>query len=86
MDIGDENLQDIIKTLHQQYKKMSGVSYSNEYIPARDRRIIWKQLVAIVATLERNGLSHMDLKPPNIVRFGNMLNVCDLGISEYGSG
>jgi serine/threonine protein kinase len=45
-------------------------SYSNEYIPAGDRRIIWKQLVAIVATLERNGLSHMDLKPPNIVRFG----------------
>jgi serine/threonine protein kinase len=86
MDIGDENLDDIIKNLHQQYEKMCGVSYLNEYISPRDRQTIWKELVAIVAALARNGISHMDLKPANIVRFGNTLKVCDLGISEYGSG
>jgi serine/threonine protein kinase len=86
MDIADGNLQDMIKNLHEQYTKMCGVSYLNEYIPPYDRRMIWKELVAIVATLQRNNISHMDLKPANIVRFGNMLKVCDLGVSEYGSG
>ena len=47
--------------------------------------MIWKELAEIVATLERNGISYMDLKSDNIVRFGNILKICDLGISEYGS-
>jgi serine/threonine protein kinase len=86
MEIGDESLNDIIENLHKQYRKMCGVRYSNEYIPPHYRKIIWKELVKIVATLQRHDISHMDLKPANILRFGNILKVCDLGISEYGSG
>ena len=45
IDIGDENLQDMIKNLHNQYAKISDVSYSDEYIPPDARRMIWKELV-----------------------------------------
>ncbi|CAF4085509.1 unnamed protein product [Rotaria sp. Silwood2] len=65
---------------------MCGISYSNEYISPYCRRLIWKQLVEIVAALQRSNIAHMDLKPGNIIRVGNILKVCDLGISKYGSG
>lgn len=86
MDIGDETLRDMVENLHKEFTQVCGTEYSNEYIPAFYRKMIWKELVDIVKILERNGISHMDLKPANIIRFGNMLKVCDLGISQYGSG
>ncbi|CAF3580374.1 unnamed protein product [Rotaria sp. Silwood1] len=86
MEKGEESLEDIVQKLHKQYKRICGVNYPHGYIPPYCRRPIWKQLVGIIAALQRSNIAHMDLKPQNILRVGNVLKACDLGISKYGAG
>lgn len=86
MEMGQENLDNIITNMHNDYAQACNMSYSNEYIPSYYRRLIWKQLVQCVAALQRHNIAHLDLKPGNIIRVGKILKVCDLGLSKYGSG
>ncbi|CAF4149058.1 unnamed protein product [Rotaria magnacalcarata] len=52
------------------------------YIDPVIRQNIWRQLVSIVQTLTSNDIVHMDLKPDNLILFGDTLKIIDLGISK----
>ncbi|CAF3632228.1 unnamed protein product [Adineta steineri] len=71
MELGDQTLQDRVKELHRMHSQYirSGMG-DDDYISARERKNIWIQLV------------HCDMKPANLVFFGPVLKVIDLGFAQ----
>jgi serine/threonine protein kinase len=76
MELGNENLTALIDGLR---------SLSGGYGPAIDFVMIqefWRQIVVIIRTLHAHNIVHMDLKPDNLILFGQTLKIGDLGISR----
>lgn len=74
MELGSDNLGKMILNLRR--------SNSSSSLPPDVIRSVWRQMLSIVTTLHRNGIIHMDLKPENLIRFGPVLKIADLGISR----
>ncbi|CAF1309839.1 unnamed protein product [Adineta ricciae] len=89
MELGGESLQDRATNLYQSSLKSPMIG--DDFIPARERKHFWIQLVNIILVLHHYNIVHRDLKPANFVFFGPLLKVIDLGIaqkeiSRYGVG
>ena len=76
MELGGDNLGKVIRTLHA---NSSGFGTAMSPSMIQD---IWRQMVSIIYTLHSNGIVHMDLKPDNLIFFGSILKIADLGISR----
>lgn len=72
MELGGENLMSLIR----------GLRSNGPGLDRNTMRAFWRQMVSIVYALHRNGIVHMDLKPPNLILFGRTLKIADLGISR----
>ncbi|UJR11790.1 hypothetical protein I4U23_015970 [Adineta vaga] len=68
MERGDQDLE---KTL-----------YNKTTISIDQQKILWKQIVNILITIHKHSIVHLDLKPSNLVFFGNRLKLVDLGIAQ----
>ncbi|CAF3537327.1 unnamed protein product [Rotaria sp. Silwood1] len=89
MELGGDSLAQRIEQLHNmkdmksQYRRMDGMmTRIGDYIPSRERKNIWKQLVNIVQALHRHYVVHRDMKPDNLVFFGPIMKIVDLGIAQ----
>jgi serine/threonine protein kinase len=51
-------------------------------LPIHRQKILWKQILNILITLHHHSLVHIDLKPSNLVFFGDRLKLVDLGIAQ----
>ncbi|CAF0913189.1 unnamed protein product [Adineta steineri] len=51
-------------------------------ISIAQQKNLWKQMLNILITLHKNSLVHLDLKPSNLVFFGDRLKLVDLGIAQ----
>ncbi|CAF1646541.1 unnamed protein product [Adineta ricciae] len=89
MELGGDTLSTRIEKLHAVknaqrkipiYDEMNGPS--SDYISPRDRKNIWIQLANIVQTLHRHHVVHRDMKPDNLVFFGPIMKIVDLGIAQ----
>ncbi|CAF0897650.1 unnamed protein product [Adineta steineri] len=79
MELGGDNLAKLILRLHA----AAGSSRDpGTYIDPVIRKEIWHQMVSIVTTLTSENIVHMDLKPDNVILFGDVLKIADLGISK----
>jgi serine/threonine protein kinase len=76
MELGGDNLGRFISQLRADGQTM-GPS-----IDIYTMKSFWQQLVSIVLTLHRNSVIHMDLKPENLILFGPILKIADLGVSR----
>lgn len=76
MELGGDNLGKVIRTLHANSPGV-GLAMNPSMI-----QNIWRQMVSIIYTLHSNGIVHMDLKPDNLIFFGSILKIADLGISR----
>jgi serine/threonine protein kinase len=76
MELGGENLGRFIRSATSKSRGRTPVVHP---MMLRD---IWRQMVRIVATLHGNSIVHMDLKPENLIFFGPILKIADLGISR----
>ena len=76
MELGGDNLGKMIRTLHA---NTPGFGLALNPAMIQD---IWRQMVSIIHTLHSNGIVHMDLKPDNLIFFGPILKIADLGISR----
>lgn len=79
MELGNGNLTELIERAHRNMGRTGGPGL---YIDPGMRKGIWRQLVSIIDTLHANNMVHMDLKPDNLILFGNTLKIADLGISK----
>ncbi|CAF2536390.1 unnamed protein product [Rotaria sp. Silwood2] len=96
MELGGDSLSRRIQQLHdikdmkREYRRMDGMlKMIGDYIPPRERKNIWKQLFNVVQTLHRHRVVHCDMKPDNLVFFGPIMKIVDLGIAQkevIGSG
>jgi serine/threonine protein kinase len=79
MDLGDESLAKFIER-----PEVRGRSNRRHvtYVDPPIRKHIWRQLVSITHTLTTNDIVHMDLKPDNLIVFGQTIKIADLGISK----
>lgn len=68
MELGNEDLEK--RLLHR------------STISIEQQKILWRQILNILLTLHRHSIVHLDLKPSNLVFFGNRLKLVDLGISQ----
>ncbi|UJR07804.1 hypothetical protein I4U23_012088 [Adineta vaga] len=89
MELGGDTLSTRIeklhamKNVHRKNLTMDGMDGSHgDYISPRDRKNIWIQLANIVQTLHRHRVVHRDMKPDNLVFFGPIMKIVDLGISQ----
>lgn len=78
MELGGENLAKLIQRIHTR----TGYRGPGTYIDPVTRKEIWSQMVSIVNTLTTRNIVHMDLKPDNVILFGDVLKIADLGISK----
>lgn len=79
MELGGDNLSTLIdrsRTIRR------GPIGPGMYTDPKLRKEAWRQLVSIVRTLTANRIVHLDLKPDNIISFGQTLKIADLGISK----
>jgi serine/threonine protein kinase len=76
MELGGDNLGKFISRLRADGQTM-GPS-----IDLYTMKSFWYQLVSIVLTLHRNSVVHLDLKPDNLILFGSILKIADLGTSR----
>ena len=67
MELGGENLLTFINRL----RKSSPISSSS--IDPGMIKEFWRQMVSIVGTLQAHSIVHMDLKPANLILFGQIL-------------
>ncbi|CAF0936827.1 unnamed protein product [Adineta ricciae] len=82
MELGGENLAKLIYRLHAAQPKSRP---PGTFIDPVIRKEIWRQMVSIVQTLTGKNIVHMDLKPDNVILFGDVLKIVDLGISKKGN-
>ncbi|CAF1543255.1 unnamed protein product [Adineta ricciae] len=68
MERGDQDLE---KTLINQ-----------PTLPVSQQKVLWRQILNILITLHKHSIVHLDLKPSNLVFFGNRLKLVDLGIAQ----
>jgi serine/threonine protein kinase len=76
MELGGENLLTLINRLRKMSRN-AGASIDPVMI-----KEFWRQMVSIVGTLHAHSIVHMDLKPANLILFGQILKIADLGISR----
>lgn len=76
MELGGENLVDFIERLRAEGRT------DGHAVDMGTMKTFWQQMISIVSTLHSNGIIHMDLKPANLILFGSMLKIADLGISR----
>ncbi|UJR28657.1 hypothetical protein I4U23_009887 [Adineta vaga] len=79
MELGGENLAKLIYRLHS---AVVDTRTPGTFIDPIIRKEIWRQMVSIVQTLTTRNIVHMDLKPDNVILFGDVLKIVDLGISK----
>ncbi|CAF0951808.1 unnamed protein product [Didymodactylos carnosus] len=90
MELGGDNLEEHCKKLNEivnertrsKERHHARKSLRGEYIPDKNRKEIWKQLVSILNTLRKYNIVHLDLKPMNLVFFGPYMKLVDLGIAK----
>lgn len=75
MELGDGDLDQMIKEMSN--RKTNG----NTFIHARDRKFVWRQIVACVKTLHRKNIVNTDLKPGNFITFNDKIKLSDLGMA-----
>lgn len=76
MELGQENLLTLISRLRS-YGRTIGPSIDGVMI-----KEFWRQMVSIIHALHSHNVVHMDLKPDNLILFGSILKIADLGISR----
>ncbi|CAF0862103.1 unnamed protein product [Adineta steineri] len=88
MELGGDTLTVRIEKLHAM-KDMQRLNLDTaemtpvtDYISPRDRKNIWIQLANIVQILHRHHIVHRDMKPDNLVFFGHIMKIVDLGIAQ----
>lgn len=79
MELGGQSLAAFMEELRASGKH---IREPGAYINPIIRQHLWSQMVSVVKTLTSRDLVHMDLKPDNLVLFGNTLKIVDLGISR----
>lgn len=76
MELGGENLRTYIDRLR------AGGQTIGPALDPFTMKDFWKQMVSIIYTLHRNAIVHMDFKPDNLILFGPILKIADLGTSK----
>ncbi|CAF2515968.1 unnamed protein product [Rotaria sp. Silwood2] len=79
MELGGESLEDLVHRLHGKTRRRRK---HDAYIDPVIRQHIWRQMLSIVRTLISNNVVHMDLKPANLILFGQTLKIIDLGLAQ----
>ncbi|UJR08395.1 hypothetical protein I4U23_012666 [Adineta vaga] len=83
MELGDDSLEDRVRGLHLVHYGPGGSGMTDgDFIHPNDRKNIWIQLVSIILELARHKVVHRDMKPANLVFFGPILKIVDLGIAQ----
>ncbi|CAF1566168.1 unnamed protein product [Adineta ricciae] len=83
MELGDDSLEERVRTLHMMYYSPNGRGMiDGEFIAPVDRKNIWFQIVNIALELFKHIQVHRDIKPANLVFFGPILKIVDLGIAQ----
>jgi len=78
MELGDETLESRAKQLHSTRNQLA----HHDFISSKDRKAIWLQLSQILFVLNQHHIVHRDMKPANLVFFGPILKLVDLGIAQ----
>ena len=81
MELADQSLDKLLESVHQMHSERTG---PGNYIPAQNRKIIWRQMLPVIQALHANNTVHMDLKPANLLMVKNVIKIADLGISKKG--
>lgn len=79
MELGGDNLGKVIARLSASNPHGRG---PGTFLDPTLRKHAWRQMVTIVRTLTLNNIVHMDLKPDNLILFGQTIKIADLGISK----
>mgnify|MGYP000430450737 CR=1 FL=1 len=74
MELGGRSLTSFIERSHE---KVGDLDEPGTYIHPVARQRMWHQIVSIIRTLTSNEIVHMDLKPDNLILFGNTLKIID---------
>ncbi len=81
MELGTGDLSQMIEEMANRKAHHTTLQGGNTYTHARDRKFVWRQILACVKSLHDKNIVNIDLKPGNFITFGNKIKLSDLGLA-----
>ncbi len=81
MELGTGDLSQMIEVMaDKKAHHLLGLG-GDTYTHGRDRKFVWRQIVACVKSLHMKNIVNTDLKPGNFITFGKKIKLSDLGLA-----
>jgi serine/threonine protein kinase len=81
MELGTGDLSQLIQEMADKKTHHSTAQGDNTYTHSRDRKFVWRQIIACVKSLHMKNIVNTDLKPGNFITFGKKIKLSDLGLA-----